>query len=99
MKTAVQETSINAYHDYSGTGRKRELQLKILNFIQARGGDWSIGELAQALIEDKSTISARLNELLYDTKELEIAPKRKDRVSGVTIRPVKLPAEQGEMAL
>ena len=46
----------------------------------------------------KSTVSARLNELLKETKELAERPKRKDRISGITIRPVGLPiAGQGEL--
>jgi len=66
----------------------------ILSFIAARGGDWSIGELAKALDLEKSTVSARVNELLHDTKELVELPKRKDRVSGVTVRPIALPTGQ-----
>ena len=66
--------------------------------ITARGGDWSIGELAKAMDLQKSTVSARLNELLNDTKELVERPKRKDRVSGITVRPVGLPViGQGEL--
>ena len=42
----------------------------------------------------KSTVSARINEALNDTKELVERPKRKDRVSGVTVRPVGLPSGQ-----
>ena len=38
------------------------------------------------------------NELLKETKELVERPKRKDRISGITIRPVGLPViGQGEM--
>ncbi len=40
---------------------------------------------------EKSTVSARINELLNDTKELAERPRRKDRISGITIRPVGLP--------
>ena len=62
-----------------------------MSFIAARGGDWSIGELAKSLNLEKSTVSARVFELLHDTKELVECPKRKDRESGVTVRPVSLP--------
>lgn len=55
-------------------------------------------KLAKAMDLQKSTVSARLNELLNDTKELVERPKRKDRISGITIRPVGLPiVGQGEL--
>ncbi len=66
--------------------------LRILDHIRERGGDWSIGELAHALELDKSTVSARVFELLHDTQELAARPKRKDRVSGILVRPVALAA-------
>lgn len=70
--------------------RERGQCLLILELIRQLGGDWSIGELAQALGLDKSTVSARVYELLHDTKDLVAQPRRKDRVSGVTVRPVAL---------
>lgn len=63
---------------------------QILDHIRHAGGDWSIGELAQALLLDKSTVSARVYELLYDQRALTAAPRRKDRISGITVRPVIL---------
>jgi len=89
MRTAVTDTSIDAFHAHrtqSAAQRNR-----ILDFIRARGGDWSIGELADHFGMQKSTVSARVNELLNDTFELVERPRRKDRVSGITIRPVGLP--------
>ena len=89
MHTAVQETSIDAFHLHAP---KSELQRgRILAFIKARGGDWSIGEIATALSLQKSTVSARVNELLNDSQELVDRPKRRDRISGITVRPVGLP--------
>ena len=85
---------------YYGTeqGIPADQRARILAFIKARGGDWSIGELAKAMDLQKSTVSARLNELLKETKELVERPKRKDRISGITIRPVGLPViGQGEL--
>lgn len=95
MLTNVTETSIDAFNAHVGSGKASAQQARILSFIAARGGDWSIGELAKALDLEKSTVSARVNELLYDTHELVVRPKRKDRISGVTIRPVAIPPEQG----
>ena len=94
MLTNVPQTSMNAYHMHQSTGRARGQCLLILNYIRACGGDWSIGELAQALEMEKSTVSARVHELLHDTGELAATRKRKDRVSGVLVRPVSLAAQQ-----
>lgn len=91
MRTNVTETSISAFHAHVGTGKASAQQARILSFIARRGGDWSIGELAKALDLEKSTVSARVFELLHGSKELVECPKRKDRGSGVTIRPVSLP--------
>lgn len=96
---ATQTTSIQAYQEHSAFGKKTAQQLRILAFITNRGGDWTIGELAKALNLEKSTVSARLHELLHDTKQLVAYPKRKDRVSGVTVRPVGFPEEAGQMHL
>jgi hypothetical protein len=96
---ATQTTSIEAYREHSGSGKKTAQQLRILAFITNRGGDWTIGELAKAMDLEKSTVSARLHELLHETKQLVAFPKRKDRVSGVTVRPVGFPEEAGQMHL
>lgn len=96
---STQTTSIEAYREHSGSGKKTAQQLRILAFITNRGGDWTIGELAKAMNMEKSTVSARLHELLHETKQLVTYPKRKDRVSGVTVRPVGFPEENGQMHL
>lgn len=95
MLTNVTETSIDAFNAHVGSGKASAQQARILSFIARRGGDWSIGELAKSLNLEKSTVSARVFELLHGSKELVECPKRKDRVSGVTIRPVSLPTGQG----
>ena len=98
MRTSVQPTSIDAIHIHSGSGKSAQQRSHILQFIRARGGDWSIGEIAQATGLQKSTVSGRVNELINDTNELIERPRRKDRVSGVTVRPVGLPiAGQGDL--
>ena len=92
------ETSCNAYYQHRGSGQSAAQRARILNFITARGGDWSIGEIAKALELEKSTVSARVHELLNETREVVERPKRKDRVSGITVRPVGLPViGQGEL--
>lgn len=84
-------TAVAAFHAHAG--RSAAQRDRILSFIESRGGDWSIGEIARALNLEKSTVSARLNELLAE-RELITKHKRKDRVSGVLVRPVGLPAIQ-----
>lgn len=89
MRIAQQPTACDAFHAHaSRSGQQRNL---ILAHIKKCGGDWSIGELAQVMNLQKSTVSARVNELLYVTGELIERPKRKDRVSGICVRPVGLP--------
>jgi predicted ArsR family transcriptional regulator len=96
MRIAQQPTACDAHHAHGGQSAQQ--RNRILSFIKARGGNWSIGELAQALTLQKSTVSARVNELLNDTKELVECEKRPDRVSGIRVRPVALPkAGQGEL--
>lgn len=97
MRTHVAETSVEAFHAHVGSGKASAQQARILSFIGRRGGDWSIGELAHELDLEKSTVSARVFELLHDTKELVECAKRKDRVSGITVRPVALARYQGEL--
>lgn len=95
--TAFQRTSADAYRGHRSSGQSAAQRARILAFITARGGDWSIGEIAKALELEKSTVSARINELLHETREVVERPKRKDRVSGITIRPVGLSIGQGEL--
>jgi predicted transcriptional regulator len=97
MRTAQAFTACDAYAAHKATGKASAQCDRILSFIEARGGDWSIGEVAQALVLEKSTVSARMNELLA-TGELEAKQNRKDRVSGITVRPVGLPV-LGQMEL
>lgn len=94
MLTQQRETAIAAFH---ALGPKSEAQReRVVSFIAARGGSWSIGELSEALGMQKSTVSARLNELLH-SGDLSERPKRRDRCSGIQVRPVGLPVTQGEL--
>lgn len=98
MRTAVTSTSVEAFRTHRDTGKSAAQRARVLSFIKSRGGDWSIGELAKAMELEKSTVSARINELLHETHEVVEFQKRKDRISGITIRPVGLPmVGQGEL--
>lgn len=97
MLISAQETSIDAYRAHRGSGKCSLQRSIVMKFITQNGGSWSIGELANSLGWQKSTVSARVNELIHETGELEERPRRKDRISGITIRPVALPAIQMEL--
>ena len=96
MRIAQAITAADAYDKHRTSGQSAQQRNRILEFVKERGGDWSIGELALTL--QKSTVSARVNELLNDTGELVEKTRRKDRLSGITIRPVGLPVKgQGRL--
>jgi DNA-binding MarR family transcriptional regulator len=98
MRIAQQFTACDAYAAHHATGKASAQCARILGFIAAnRGMDWSIGEVAHFLSMEKSTVSARIRELL-DADELEAKPNRKDRRSNITVRPVGLPV-MGQMEL
>lgn len=92
------ETAIDAFHAHRSEGKATVQQQRILAFIGRRGGDWSIGEVAEFMGMQKSTVSARIYELMHKSPPaLVAAPKRKDRLSGVVVRPVALPSIQREL--
>lgn len=94
MQTNVTSTSINAFHGHkSKSATQRE---SIVSFIERKGGNWSIGELAKAMGLEKSTVSARVNELLADGTLVPFK-NRRDLVSGITVRPVGLSPVQGSL--
>ena len=90
MRIAQHPCACDAYSAHKASGKAANQQALILSHLEQHGGDWSIGELARALGLEKSTISARLNELLNDDI-LTATALRKDRVSGIRVRPVGLP--------
>jgi transposase len=91
VKTAQAITASDAYDRHRSSGKAAAQQARIVEFIESRGGDWSIGELAHALGLEKSTVSARVWECLHESHALVEATRRKDRRSSVLVRPVMLP--------
>jgi len=91
MRTAVSESSINAYYSIVPAFENGQ-ESAILNFI-AKHGESTIGEIAHALRMEKSTVSARQNSLRKSGR-LVFGLQRKCRRSGVMCNPVKLPAAQ-----
>lgn len=91
-------TACDSFHAHRSAGAAKYQCEGILAFITARGGDWSIGEVAEFMGMQKSTVSARIYELMHKSPPaLVAAPKRKDRLSGVVVRPVALPSIQREL--
>lgn len=97
MRIDQAPTACDSFHAHTDSGLASGQRGLILGFIERRGGSWSIGELADALAMQKSTVSARPNEMLNDTGELEAKTRRKDRLTNITIRPVGLPAQQKDL--
>lgn len=97
MRIDQAPTACDAFHVHRASGMGTQQRALILAFIRERGDGWSIGELAHALNLQKSTVSARVNELLNDNELVAFAP-RKDRRSGITVRPVGMEAfGQGDL--
>ena len=90
MRTAFTLTSADAYSAHKASGKAASQHAMILAHIKQHGGSWSIGEIASAMGWQKSTVSARINELMAGG-QLEAKSTRKDRRSGVMVRPVGLP--------
>ena len=98
MIIAQHETAIDSFHGHVDSGKAHAQRTRILEFIKERGGNWCIGEIANALKLKDNIVSARVNELLYETHELVVYPNRKSLVSKITVRPVGLPIV-GQLAL
>lgn len=89
------QTACDAFHAHHAGGLAKRQCQEIIDIFRFLGGDWSIGEVAERLGMQKSTASARIYELMHQSPpSLVAAPKRKDRLSGVTVRPVMLPQKQ-----
>lgn len=85
MKTNVRQTSINAYYENVNTIKAR-LYSKILTAITEIDGNSegiTRGEIAFYTKLEKSTVSARVNELLKFGVLKEIG-KRKDKITNIT---------------
>jgi uncharacterized membrane protein len=95
MRTAVTETSIDAYHSRSRRTIGQAQCDRIVEYVQ-RAGTATIAEIAQALHIEKSSVSARRNELIA-ARRLVLARDRKCSVTGRYVQCVKLPQKQGSL--
>lgn len=81
MKTKVRETSIDAY--YETRDRHTVQRQRITEQLKIDGRDGScIADLAYVLGIDKSTVSARFNEL-KQSGVIELAGKRPSKTTGI----------------
>ena len=80
MKTKVQITSVYQYRKLD----KTTIQYKIFQYLDNEGPS-SIGEIAFHLNLEKSSVSARLNELVHEKKTVEEAGKYPDKISGIRV--------------
>lgn len=95
MRTAVRDTSIDAYHGPVQTFEEAQEQ-RILDFIKAHGPA-TLGEIAHSLHMEKSTTSARQNKLRKDGRLTWEADRRKCSVSGILCHVLCLPKGQSEL--
>lgn len=97
MLVNAQDTQIESYHAHVDSGKAQAQQDRIYSVMDRLGGDWSIGEMAEYTGLDKSTVSARMFTLREKLHKIEWVTKRKDKVSGVTVKPMRLTKVQWEL--
>lgn len=95
MKTNVAETSIAVYRGHVVPDLQDKQAQRVLNYI-AMHLDATIGEIADALDMEKSTVSARQNKLRQDG-HIEFSTSRKCRISGITCKPLRIVLGQKEL--
>lgn len=91
------ETQCDAFHTHTESGKAQAQQERIYALMESARQDWSIGEIADYTGLDKSTVSARMFELRQKLKKIVWAPKRKDKISGVLVKPMQLPHVQRDL--
>lgn len=95
MKTQVQDTSIDCYHDLQREGHLSHQQMLILDVIQ-EGRDYTLQELVRLTGLGINAVSGRCNEL-RKLELLSLADRRKCSISTRTVWPVRLPTKQKEL--
>lgn len=95
MRTAVADTSIQAYRDLRAVGQLSRQQRVIMAAIKI-GNDYSLQELVRLTQLPVNVVSGRVNEL-KSAQRLVLGMLRKCSVTGRTIHPVRLPLGQLEL--
>jgi len=94
MKTRVTETSIDAYHSLP-LGMVSTSCQKIEDWVAANGNS-TIGEIAKGLQMEKSSVSARRNELIAANRVC-LGGRRACRISGRTVETVFISPKQNNL--
>ncbi|CBJ38304.1 conserved protein of unknown function [Ralstonia solanacearum CMR15] len=92
MRTAVSETSIDAYHSSDRRNLGKTQCERIADYV-ANVGTATIAEIARALRMEKSSVSGRRNELIA-AGCLVLGARRQCSVTGRSVQSVKLPSKQ-----
>jgi DNA-binding MarR family transcriptional regulator len=99
MRTAVTAESIQSFREHRDSGLMSDQQRRVMLALhRSPGRDWSLSELRDATGIEKSTLSARVNELC-EMRYLERVEQRPCSVSGKTVRPFRIRQAQAELAL
>lgn len=91
----VAATSLQAYREIQREGGLSHRQAQVLAAVKP-GKDYSLSELVKLTGLPVNVISARCNELRAAGR-LVLAPARRCSLTGRTVHPVKLPAQQGAL--
>lgn len=95
MRTAMAETSLEAYDGLRDTGKLNERQAQVLAVIQ-KGRDYSLQEISLLCGLPINIVSGRVNELKKEPlNKLEQADKRKCSLTGYSCHPVRLSIPDG----
>jgi hypothetical protein len=103
MRTAVLDTSVDAFRQLPSVALKRQSD-RIFEVVNACATDLSLREIAAAyekrfgLQIDISTVSARVNALIAALRVERLESSRPCTVSGKTVHPVRVPPK-GQGAL
>lgn len=87
MLTNVTETSRHAYAEHRASGLVTASQQKVLDAMR-HGRDYSLSELSAMTGIDKSSVSARINELLA-SGHVVISRLRHCKITGKEVRATK----------
>lgn len=98
MKTAVADTSLDAYRAHTARDLS-EGQRQVLDAIRfTRGSDFTRSEISACSGIPLQSVCGRVNELVAAGR-LEKAPRRDCGITGYAANPVRLPSKQLELAV
>lgn len=97
MRTQMQETSLQARSEILEEGKVGKQAELILAHVKP-GMDYSRSELCRMTGISVNAMSGRVNDLMK-AKRLEHGEPRKCRVTGRTVKPVRLPSGQMKLGL